>query len=247
MPDLFTAFSSICSAFGLSGAAGLNAYIPLLTIAIMQNRHVITLAKPYDVMGEWWVIALLVVLLIVEIVADKIPGVDHVNDMIHTAIRPTAGALIFASQMGQVTWVHPSVWIVLGLIMAGGIHTGKSVSRPIVNVGTAGLGAPVVSVIEDLISVTLSIVAILLPILAVILLVLFGWIVIKLFRKFFGGWRKSRRVYRVRAVPIDPAPARGAVRVAAVRVVDSAPTGALPDAMSETAGAGMSKDWGGGA
>lgn len=203
MPELFTTISSICAAFGLSGAAGLNAYIPLLTIALMQNRGVLHLVKPYDVMGEWWVIALLAVLLVVEIIADKIPGVDHINDVISTAIRPTAGALIFAAQMGQVEWVHPAVWIVLGLLMSGGVHTGKAVSRPIINLGTAGIGGPIVSVLEDLVSVTLSIVAILLPILAVVLLVVFGWILFKLFRKFFGGWSKKSRVYRVRAVPVD--------------------------------------------
>jgi len=84
------ALLNICSAFGLSGAAGLNAYIPLLTISLMQKCGVLHLAKPYDIMGQWWVIILLAVLLAVELLADKFPGVDHVNDIIHTAIRPTA-------------------------------------------------------------------------------------------------------------------------------------------------------------
>ena len=202
---------NICSAFGLSGAAGLNAYIPLLTVAIMQNRHVISLAKPYDVMGEWWVIAILAVLLAVELVVDKVPGADHVNDVIHTAIRPAAGALIFASQMGHVSWVHPAVWVVVGLLMSGGVHAGKAVSRPIVNVGTAGIGAPVVSAIENVVSATLSIVAIVAPIVGVILLVLFGWMLVGMFRKFFGGWRRERRVCRVPAVPVEAAGETGAV------------------------------------
>ena len=195
----------ICSAFGLSSAPGLNAYIPLLTVAIMQNRHVIALAKPYDMMGEWWVIAILAVLLVIELIVDKVPGVDHVNDLIHTAIRPAAGALIFASQMGHVQWVHPGVWIVLGLLMSGGVHAGKSVSRPIVNLSTAGIGAPVVSAIENVVSATLSIMAIVAPILAVILMVLLGWMLVMLFRRFFGGWRKEKRGYRVRAVPVQAA------------------------------------------
>jgi hypothetical protein len=201
---------NICSAFGLSGAAGLNAYIPLLTVAIMQNRHVISLAKPYDVMGEWWVIAILALLLAVELVVDKVPGADHMNDLIHTAIRPAAGALIFASQMGHVQWVHPAVWVVVGLLMSGGVHAGKAVSRPIVNVGTAGIGAPVVSAIENVVSATLSIVAIVAPVVAVILLVLFGWMLVGLFRKFFGGWRKERRVCGVPVVLVEAAGETGA-------------------------------------
>jgi hypothetical protein len=244
------ALLNICSAFGLSGAAGLNAYIPLLTIAIMQNRHVINLAKPYDVMGEWWVIAILVVLLVVEIVADKIPGVDHVNDIIHTAVRPTAGALIFASQMGHVTWVHPGVWVVIGILMSGSVHTGKAVSRPVVNMGTAGIGAPVVSVIEDLVSTTLSIVAILAPIVGVLLLFLFGWILYKLFRKFFGGWSKEKRVYQVRAYPVQPnaAPAAalpGPIQVAEVTVVD-APQPAMSGSATAREPGASNREWGGG-
>jgi hypothetical protein len=215
-------FFDLSSAFGLSGAAGLNAYIPLLTIAIMQNRHVITLAKPYDVMGQWWVIAILVVLLIIELVVDKVPGLDHINDVIHTAIRPSAGALVFAAQMGHVSWVHPSVWIVLGLLMSGGVHAGKALARPVVNVGTAGIGAPIVSTIENVVSVTLSVIAIVVPILAVILLVVFGWVLIKLFWRFFGGWRRDDRVRN--SPPIT---------------VPATPVGAVPPARE-------SSRWGGG-
>jgi hypothetical protein len=202
-----TELLNICSAFGLSGAAGLNAYIPLLTLAIMHRMGLAHLAAPYDALGQPWCIALLVVLLIVEIVVDKIPGADHVNDVIHTAIRPAAGALIFAAEGAQTSWVHPGVWIALGLLMGGGVHAGKALSRPVVNMGTAGLGAPVVSVIEDLVSTILSIVAILAPVVALVLLFVFGWLLVKLFRRFFGGWRKENRVYRVRAVPVEPVPA----------------------------------------
>jgi hypothetical protein len=187
------ALLNICGAFGLSGAAGLNAYIPLLTISIMQRTGVVALAKPYDIMGQWWVIILLAVLLAVELVADKIPGVDHVNDIIHSAIRPTAGALIFAAQMGHVTSVHPGVWLTVGLLLSGGVHVGKTLARPIVNVSTAGIGAPVVSAIENFVSITLSILSILAPVVAAVLLVVFAWLLIALFRRFFGGWRRKNQ------------------------------------------------------
>ena len=195
----------LCSAFGLSGAAGLNAYIPLLTVAIMQNRGAIHLAPPYDVMGQWWCIGLLIVLLIVEIVVDKVPGADHINDIIQTGIRPTAGAILFASQAGSISWVHPSVWIVIGLIMSGGVHTTKALARPVVNVGTVGTGAPIASLVEDLVSTVLSITAVLVPIFAVILLVIFGWILWRIFRWFFRGGKPVRAAHRtvsVRAVPV---------------------------------------------
>jgi hypothetical protein len=204
MLDIVGIFSSICSALGLSGAAGLNAYIPLLTVSIMQNRHIISLAKPYDVMGEWWVIAILVVLLVLEIVVDKVPGADHVNDVIQTAVRPAAGALLFASQSGTITFMPPWLLAVVGIVMSGGVHTGKALARPVVNVGTAGIGAPVVSVVEDLVSTVLSIVAILVPILALLLLGFFGWMLWKLFGRFFGGRSRRPREFpvEVAAVPV---------------------------------------------
>ena len=94
--DPMSELSHLFSAFGLSSAAGLNAYIPLLTVAIMANRGALHLASPFDVLGSGWCIALLIVLLIVELVVDKVPGADHVNDVIHTAIRPAAAAILFA-------------------------------------------------------------------------------------------------------------------------------------------------------
>jgi hypothetical protein len=193
----------ICSAFGLSSAAGLNAYIPLLTVGIMANRGVIHLAAPYDILGSGWAIALLVVLLIVEIVVDKVPGADHVNDMIHTAIRPTAGAILFASQAGVITGVHPGVWLTIGLLTGGSVHAAKAVARPIVNVATAGFGAPVVSTIEDLVGTVVSIVSILVPILAAILVGVFGWLMFKAFRRAFFG--KGRPV-AVPAVAVETLP-----------------------------------------
>jgi len=149
------------------------------------------LAKP-------WCIAILVCLLIVEIIVDKIPGADHINDMVHTLIRPAAGAVLFASEAGVITQVHPGVWMALGLILSGSVHGTKALARPVVNIATAGLGAPVVSVVEDFVSATLAIVAVLVPILGVILLAIFAWMLWKLFRRFFG---KGRGI-RVYAVPV---------------------------------------------
>jgi hypothetical protein len=203
---------NLCSAFGLSGAAGLNAYIPLLTVGIMQNRGWLHLASPYDVLGSGWCIGLLIVLLIVEIVVDKVPGADHINDIIHTAIRPAAGAIVFASQAGIIHGVHPAVWITIGLLMSGGVHAAKALARPVVNVTTAGFGAPIVSLVEDLVSTVLAIVSVLAPILAVVLLGFFGWVLYKIFKRFFGkGARGGRGIaLPVKAVAMD-APAEQAV------------------------------------
>jgi hypothetical protein len=71
----------ILSAFGRSASAGLNAYIPLLIVALLAKfTNLIQLSSPWDALTSWWIIALLVVLTLVEFFADKVPAVNHVND-----------------------------------------------------------------------------------------------------------------------------------------------------------------------
>src|SRR4029078_8556477 len=98
---------NIVSAFGLAGAAGLNAYIPLLIVRILGRAAVLKLSAPFDVLTSWWVIGALVILLIIEIVVDNIPGADHINDVIQTFVRPTAGAVLFAANTGVVQDTSP--------------------------------------------------------------------------------------------------------------------------------------------
>lgn len=101
-------FLNILSAFGLSASAGLNAYIPLLIVALLARfTNLIHLSEPWNALTSWWVIGLLVVLSLVEFFADKIPAVNHANDLIQTFIRPVAGAILFAASAHVVTEVHP--------------------------------------------------------------------------------------------------------------------------------------------
>ncbi len=189
---------NLSSGLGLSGAAGLNAYIPLLLMSVLANRGMIHLGHPYDVLGEWWCVAILGVLCLVELIVDKVPGADHVNDVIQTAVRPTAGAILFASQMGIVSHVHPGVWVVIGLLMGGGVHAVKTMARPVVNVSTLGVGGPVVSVVEDFVSAVVSLLALLAPVFCVLAMVLFGWVLWKLFVRV----KRWKRPMRVEAVPV---------------------------------------------
>ncbi len=104
----------IFSAFGLSASAGLNAYLPLLIVAICAKIGIFTLQEPFDVMTSWWVIGVLAALLLIEIFVDKVPAVDTVNDIINTVIRPAAGAILFAASANVVTDISPVLSIILG-------------------------------------------------------------------------------------------------------------------------------------
>ena len=134
---MIEAFSNIATAFGLSASAGLNAYLPLLIVALTAKyTDLIKLNEPWDVMTSWWVIGTLAVLLLIEMTVDKIPAVDSVNDAIQTIGRPAAGAILFAASSGVVGDLHPVFAIVAGLLLAGGVHAAKSVARPAVTVTT---------------------------------------------------------------------------------------------------------------
>jgi hypothetical protein len=177
---------SIFSAFGLSASAGLNAYIPLLVVALLAKfTTYIELTQPWDTLENWWVIGTLSVLLLIEFFADKIPAVNHINDMIQTFVRPTAGAVAFAASAGVVTDASPVLSLILGLIVAGGVHATKALAiRPAVTATTGGVGNIPVSILEDMISTALSILAIILPILfAAIAIILTAWFVWWLWRR----------------------------------------------------------------
>ncbi len=181
---------------GLAAAAGLNAYIPYLVVALLARfTDVLALPDSYAWIESWWSIALATVLLLSELVLDKIPVVDHVNDLVATLIRPTVGGLIFAAttsaaEVDASPWMQDNPWvgIALGVVVAGLVHTGKTVARPAVNVSTLGVATPVVSAAEDVTSVTLTLVAIFLPLLVVLPVILLGWALVAIARR----WRRRR-------------------------------------------------------
>ncbi|MGN6673983.1 MAG: DUF4126 domain-containing protein [Thermomicrobiales bacterium] len=178
----------ILSGFGLAGAAGLNAYIPLLLLAIAQRLGYAHLNAPYAILGSNVALGVLVVLLAVEVCADKIPGVDHVNDIINTAIRPAAGAVLVLASTGAGT-LDPRLAALLGLITAGTIHATKATARPFVTATTLGMGNPVVSTLEDILSFATALLALVAPVVVVILVVVLT----------FLAWRFIRRRRRARS------------------------------------------------
>jgi hypothetical protein len=182
----------IFSAFGLSASAGLNAYIPLLVVALLGKfTKLITLSSPWNTLESWWVIGVLLLLSLVEFFADKIPAINHVNDIIQTIIRPIAGAIVFAASAQIITDVHPVVAMVMGLFVAGTVHAVKSLAiRPAVTATTGGAGNVPVSLAEDLVSTIMSIIAAVTPVLIAVILVLGGALIV---------WLIWRRINRERA------------------------------------------------
>jgi Domain of unknown function (DUF4126) len=184
----------LLTGFGLATAAGLNAYIPMLALGLLARfTDVVTLPHGWSWLENGWVLTIVAVLLAIEVVADKIPALDSVNDAVQTVVRPTAGGIVFgsgtAAQTVAVTdpgaFARSGQWIpiAIGVVVALVVHLTKTAVRPAANVATAGIAAPVLSTIEDVTSVGLVAVAIAVPLLVLVVLAVLVWGVVKLLRR----------------------------------------------------------------
>jgi len=179
---------------GLAVAAGLNAYIPLLALGLAGRfLEFVELPAAWAWLANDWVLIILGVLLVVEIVADKIPAVDSVNDWIQSIVRPAAGGIVFgtgsATQTAAVTdpasFVEGEQWIpiVAGILISLAVHGAKMLVRPAANGLTGGAAAPVLSTGEDLGALVLSVVALLVPVLVIVALIGLVLAVVLAFRR----------------------------------------------------------------
>lgn len=189
----------LLTGIGLATSAGLNAYIPLLVLGLLARyTDLITLPPAWQWLENGWTLVILAILLAIEVVADKIPVVDHINDVVQTVVRPGAGGIAFGAAASSTTvtvqdpgeffssnqWVPIAAGVVISLI----VHGMKAAARPVVNVATAGIGAPAVSTAEDAFSVSMAFVAIVFPILIIGFLIVLVWLFIVLRRR-----RKRRK------------------------------------------------------
>jgi hypothetical protein len=177
---------NVFSAFGLSASAGLNAYIPLLTISLLAKfTNLIQLREPWNVLTDWWIIGVLVFLSLIEFFADKVPAVNHINDVVQTFVRPAAGAVAFAASANVVSNVHPVLALGMGLLISGTVHAAKAgLLRPAVTATTGGTANVAVSMAEDFVAFGISVLSIVIPVvIAAIIILVTAWIIFR--------WRHS--------------------------------------------------------
>lgn len=143
---------------GWSLSSGLNAYLPLLILALTDRiGNSFNLESPFSWISTNVGILVLLFVLPLELVGDKIPRIDRVNDLAHTALRPLAGGFCFmavASEAGDL-----NIWFAaaLGVAIAGATHLWKMRSRVAITRGTAGLGNPFASTLEDGVAIAVAI------------------------------------------------------------------------------------------
>ncbi len=208
---------------GLAFASGLNAYLPMLAFAVSARwLHLYKVNPGFDFVTQTWFIAILVVLTILDFVADKIPIIDHTWDAIHTVVRPIAGAIVAAAASSNAlsgiqttsttsldgansSYVTLSVIsvaqlgilivLVIGGVLAALSHTAKATTRLFSTFTTAGLLNVVLSLAEDVMVLIVTLLAIFVPAVVLILLVLFLIIVGPRLLRARMAWSNRHRAW----------------------------------------------------
>ncbi|MGW8483463.1 DUF4126 domain-containing protein [Microbacterium sp. NPDC055903] len=166
----------------LAASAGLNAWMPLFLLGLSDRLlDAVTLPSGWSWLSSDIALWILGGLLVLEIVADKIPALDSINDVIQTVLRPASGGIVFGAGSSAQTvavddpsaFFDENTWvpIVTGIVIALIVHVVKATGRVAANTVTGGLAAPVLSTAEDGASFLLAALAIVVPVLAVVLLV----------------------------------------------------------------------------
>ena len=182
---------------GLSASTGLNTFLPLLLLSAAARFNVagIELGGRFQWLTSDTAIIVLIVACIVEIVADKVPAVDHFLDSVGTFVRPVAGTIAMASVL---TDLDPTVAAVIGIMLGAptslGLHTLKAGARVTSTAATFGCANPVLSLLEDFASLALSLLAIFAPVVVPVALALMVFVL----------WRVYKRMRR----PVTAAPVR---------------------------------------
>src|SRR2546430_7041821 len=154
------------AAFGLAGASGLNATLPLVLVTLLARPARIHLAPPFVALSSDIAFWGLLVLAVVEFAVDKVPALDSVGHAVMLPVSAAAGAILFASQTGTISSMDSGLAVIVSLLAGGAIsgtvHVTRAAVRAVANFAFVG---PPLSLMEDIASSTLSVTAALITVL----------------------------------------------------------------------------------
>jgi hypothetical protein len=175
-PLLTEVVPSLAMAIGLAACAGLRAWLPLFLAGALARLGVIDVGESFRFVASDRALILFGVATLIEIVADKVPVVDHALDALSTVLRPAAGSLLAAAVIGHVT--DPLTASVLGIAVGAPSalvpHAAKATVRAVSTALTGGLGGPFVSLLEDIAALVLFAFTVVVPLLVALTLVVGG-------------------------------------------------------------------------
>jgi len=173
--------SALALAIGLAACAGLRAWLPLLLAGGLARAGYLELGSSFGFLASDRALLLFGIATTVELLADKVPALDHALDALSTPLRPVAGAILAGSMLGTVS--DPLTAVTLGIVVGAPTslvpHAAKSVARTASTALTAGLANPVLSVIEDVLAVALFVLTVLVPLVVAALVLTLALIVLR--------------------------------------------------------------------
>jgi hypothetical protein len=181
--------SAAALAGGLSWASGLRLYMTLFIAGWFSRMDWVDLPQSLQVLASPWVMGITGGLMMVEFLADKVPGLDSLWDAVHTFIRIPAGALLGAAAIGQMDPAWTTIAAILGGTFAAGAHVTKAGSRALINTSPEPFSNWTASLTEDAAVAGGLWAAFFHPWLMVVLLVIFFLVAVWLLPKLWRGLR----------------------------------------------------------
>jgi Domain of unknown function (DUF4126) len=186
-------------ALGTSFAAGLNLYATLLTAGLLHRFGVVELPASLSMVSHPAILVIAGVLFLVEFVADKIPWVDSLWDVLHTVVRPLAAAVLAVAGFAEMD----PVWRLGAGLLAGGValtsHGAKASTRAAANASPEPVSNWILSLGEDAVAISLTWLALTHPVATAAVVLVLLVMAILVIRALFRFLKAARRARQARA------------------------------------------------
>jgi len=204
-------FSTLTLALGAAWTSGINLYATVTILGLLQKFGAAKLPGGLEVLDNWWIIGIAGGLFLVEFVADKVPYVDSIWDIIHTFIRIPAGAIL---AYGATYQIDPTVSVV-ALLIGGGLaassHGTKAAARATANLSPEPFSNWALSLTEDGVAIAGTFLAVFAPVIMAVVLILFAlffaWFAPKIWRGVVRSVKGLRAFFAGKGFT-EPAPNR---------------------------------------
>ncbi len=204
-PDFIPLAIALCAGFSLSAACGFRIFVPLLAMALSARFAGLSIDSSFAWVTGDAAILTLSVATIAEILAYYIPLFDNLLDSIAVPGAILAGGIVSFGLLGDMPeWLQWSVSIIGGSGAAGSVQMGTTTARTLSSAGTAGAANPIISTLENILSIIGTIMAVFLPILAAIGALVF--IIVSLFfmRRIITKLRRKKQAPTPTTMPPVP-------------------------------------------
>jgi hypothetical protein len=176
--------TQLAMGFALAACVGLRTFLPLLAAGLLARTGHLELGQHFEWMASTPALVVFGSALAFEVLADKIPGVDHALHSVEAFVKPVAATILAASLF---TNLDPLTATTLGLVgggsIAGLVQLARGGTRVASSALTFGLANPVLSVVDDGMALGGVILAFLLPFLAALLAIVAAIAVVRLVRR----------------------------------------------------------------